>query len=95
MRIGARATRWLWVGLVVAAGVALGALAAMLAAPLLLVALVPLVVLLARTGREVLSAPLGPALVPVLEATARAQLAFAVLVAGVVVSLRVVDRVAL
>ena len=93
VRIGARATRWLWVALVVLAAAALVWLAVLLGSPWPLVALVPLVLLLRSTGTTVLAAPLGPALVPVLEATARAQLAFAVLLATAVAAGRVAGTV--
>lgn len=88
VRIGADATRRLWFVLVVIAAVGLLALLVLLGAPVLLLALLPLLELVRRVRTTVLEAPLGPKLVPVLEATARAQLLFGLVLAGGIVAHR-------
>jgi 1,4-dihydroxy-2-naphthoate octaprenyltransferase len=95
VRIGEGATRSLWSALVVLATVALLLLVVLLEAPVLALAVVPLLWLLASVGRQVRAAPLGPELVPVLEATARGQLLFAVVLAAALVGGRLAGWVAL
>jgi 1,4-dihydroxy-2-naphthoate octaprenyltransferase len=71
VRIGDRATRWLYVGLLV--GVAVGVVACAADRPPALLGLVGLLAAIAPV-RVVLAGATGPALIPVLGATGRAQL---------------------
>jgi 1,4-dihydroxy-2-naphthoate octaprenyltransferase len=79
VRLGDRATRLVYVGLLVAAGV--GVLAAAAFRPAAAVALVGLVVLGQAPARAVLAGAVGADLIPVLGATGRAQLATGLLLA--------------
>ena len=90
VRIGQRATRRLYLALLLTAAVATVVLLVLVGVPGVVIALLPLVDLVRRVRDDVLDGQ-GPGLVPVLEATARAQLVHAVLVTAALAADRLLD----